>query len=250
MTYSDLVLSTQPIHYFRMDRARFATEPDVCGGGISPWMVYQGGFTTTRMPSGDRAAAFDGESGYAQIADSPTLSPTATKRLTWAFWARRDCYQFPHQSTNGYVPIVGKGEPGAHEWTTRQYSRVNAENRPDRVSSYAFNPQGGLGTGSYRQRVVKLSEWFHVVSTISIHEEDFTPQYSTGYTRLWMDGVRWDTDALTNYDIHPADTASPVRVATRYGEGHFCGAIGHLSFWDRELTDAQVMSLYLGMEGL
>ena len=60
----------------------------------------------------------------------------------------------------------GKGEAGSHEYALRMYSRQNAASRPNRISGYAFNPQGGLGSGSYFQDPVTKGEWIYVAVVI------------------------------------------------------------------------------------
>ena len=88
MSYQDLVLSLYPSAYFAMNTARHGYEYDKSNHNImsryngTDDVDDGGGYCTTRMPNGDRAAAFDGERGFLEIADHPTLSPTYTGRFS------------------------------------------------------------------------------------------------------------------------------------------------------------------------
>jgi hypothetical protein len=191
-----------------------------------------------RMPNGDRAFRFNGRGQYLQFGDRKAFEIDATGVLTVEFWMRPDTLQFSDEEGSGYVYTMGKGNPGAHEWYTRMYSRDNSESRPNRISGYAFNPAGGLGAGSYFQDPVSTGQWIHVALVINSNAR--SSQYPMGYTRIYKNGVLRDTDSLADYDIVPRSGTAPLRIGTGYLNSFFQGAIGDVAFYNKELSAARI----------
>lgn len=44
-----------------------------------------------------------------------------------------------------------------------RHNPLDSPPRPNRISFYLFNPQGGLGVGSYVQEPIHKGQWIHVV---------------------------------------------------------------------------------------
>lgn len=217
------------------------------------------------MPNGDAAAAFNGRTSYVEFPDAPNLSVSHTGILTIEAWLRPDALQFPDQEGSGYVHWMGKGElPGQMEWATRMYGTNNSEGRENRISGYAFNPQGGRGIGSYYQEDVDPGQWIHYVLVINT-----TPGNGSdpGYTKLFIDGANnpgrgrrpkdpWDDkdtlsefwpDRHTRHVIEPEDGDAPLRIGTRDFRSFFEGAIGKVAIYDYELTPQQIQGHYDAM---
>ena len=108
---------------------------------------------------------FDGAKDYIEIPDDIGFSVATTGTLTVAAWMRPDVLTFPNSEGTGYVHWMGKGGLDQQEWTFRMYNETTTDNppRPNRISFYVFNPQGGKGVGSYFQEPVQAGEWIHVV---------------------------------------------------------------------------------------
>ncbi|HEY3507220.1 MAG TPA: LamG-like jellyroll fold domain-containing protein, partial [Actinocatenispora sp.] len=188
--YDATVLADHPVAYWRMDGA--GHETDRSGHGLTG--TYSGTRSRTTLPDGDPATDFDGATGYLEVADTPALSPATTGRFTLEAWMRPDTLEFPHSQSSGYVHWMGKGETGQHEYVARMYSKTNTENRPNRISGYAFNLDGGLGAGSYFQDAVVAGQWIHYV--LVIDSADKSAEYPYGYTKIYRDGVLRDQDQL------------------------------------------------------
>lgn len=186
-----------------------------------------------RLPNGARARSFSGNGGYLSFANRSAFSVPKTGVLTVEYWMRPSRLQFQREEGSGYVYVLGKGQPNAHEWYGRMYSQRNSENRPNRISGYAFNPEGGLGAGSYFQDRVQPGEWIHVALVINTRAR--SSQYPTGYTKIYKNGVLRDTDSLAGYNIRPRASSAPLRIGTGYLNSYFAGAVGHVAFYDREL---------------
>ena len=102
---------------------------------------------------GDIYLRFDGIDDYVEIPSSDDFSVSKTGELTVSAWLKPDVLDFPNSEGTGYVHWMGKGDAGQQEWVLRMYSLDNTETppRPNRISFYVFNPQGGLGVGSHFQ---------------------------------------------------------------------------------------------------
>jgi hypothetical protein len=205
----------------------------------------------TRTPNGDSAATFDGSRRYLQIADSDRWSPATTGRLTVEAWMRPSTLQFP----GCYVHWLGKGEPGQQEWTLRMYARstpCESPQRPNRVSVYAFNRSGGLGTGAYFQGgldqvpTMQPSVWVHVVGIINA--VDKSAAYPNGYVRIYRNGRLVNTrDLSSTVPIVLQNGTAPLRIGTQALDGFFRGAIGKVALYNRELPASRVLAHYRAM---
>lgn len=179
------------------------------------------------------APIFDGKSGYVEIPDADIFSEPTTGELTVEAWMRPDSLSMPNQESSGYVHWLGKGTAGEHEWVARMYQRGNDEDRENRISFYAFNPNGGLGAGSYFQDNVEVGEWIHYVGS-----------FDDVRTYIFKNGNQRDSDLLSGYDIEPRNGDAPVRIATRDRNSYFFGAIARVAFYDTRLSEARIAAHY------
>lgn len=231
-SYDASVLADAPVGYW-------TGAADVTGHG------HDGAFTGTPgvavMPNGDPAPVYDGVGQYLTVPDAADLSVPRTGVLTIEAWLRPDTLQFPHGEGNGrgYVHWLGKGAPDQHEYVARMYSLVNDDDRPSRISGYAFNAAGVLGAGSYFQDPVQAGEWISYALVINTVTRDAA--HPTGYTKVFKNGRLRDQDSLSDYSIVPEEGTAPFRVGTRDLESFFQGAIGKVAVYDRELSPAQLL---------
>jgi hypothetical protein len=137
---------------------------------------------------------------------------------------------------------MGKGEANKYEYVSRMYSYTNSENRPNRISGYAFNATGGLGVGSYFQDALTAGQWIHYV--IVINTVDTTGTYPMGYTKIYKNGVQRDKDNLASLNIVPTNGTAPLRIATRDLNSFFDGAIGKVAVYNYELSPYQIQEHY------
>ncbi|MFS0725066.1 LamG-like jellyroll fold domain-containing protein [Paenibacillus sp. 1P07SE] len=240
--YDDAVLADNPVGYWTLGPG---------GGGDQSGSGMNGSFTGgpggTTMPNGDAATVFNGSSQYFTIPDHNLLEVTRTGILTIEAWMRPDTLEFVNDEGSGYVHWMGKGTAGQHSWVARMYNYTNSENRPNRISGYAFNLSGGLGAGSYFQDAVTAGEWIHY--TLVINTVNTSTAYPTGYTKLYKNGVLRDQDSLLGYSIVPGNGTAPMRVGTRDLNSFFKGAIGKVAVYDYELSDGQLTVHYDAMGG-
>jgi hypothetical protein len=193
-----------------------------------------------KMPNGDFAPEFDGVTQYLEVASNPRLSITATGILSIEAWIAPKTLQFSSEEGSGYVYWLGKGESSQYEYAGRMYSAANSEvpPRPNRISGYAFNRNGGLGSGSYFQDPVSVNEWIHVL--LIFNTRNISPGFPTGYCSIFKNGVLRKTTALNQFNIQSSAGSAPLRVGTMTRKSFFAGAIGKVAVYDYELNPEQI----------
>jgi hypothetical protein len=147
---------------------------------------------------------------------------------------RPDVLTFPNSESTGYVHWMGKGEAGQQEWTFRMYNETTTDvpPRPNRISFYVFNLQGGEGVGSYFQDPVQAGEWIHVVG-IADGQNTF----------IYKNGVLKQSQSYAGI-ITPQHGTAPLRIATRDFNSFFLGAIQRVRLWSRALTASEVQMVF------
>ena len=240
-SYDDLIRSHNPAMYRALSSPETGREADLSGrnhtGTYHPAARLP---SRSRLPNGDPVAVFDGVTQYLEVPDANDLSVTSRGELTIEAWIRPDTLQFRAQERAGYVHFLGKGVRGQHEYVARMYSKVNGENRPNRISGYAFNLTGGLGSGSYFQQVVRIGEW--ILVDIVINTRNVSAAYPTGYVKIYRNGELKDTTRLDQFDVVPGNGTAPFRVGTRDFGSYFQGAIGKVALYLHELTPERIAS--------
>lgn len=232
--YDTLVLQDRPALYLPMAApAGSAVERDLSPAGRDGTYFPRRSPAKTRMPNGDAATVFDGFTQYLEVPSAAALSVGPRGALTLEAWIRPDTREFPTTEGDGYVYWAGKGEPGQHEYALRMYSLTNAVSRPNRISGYAFNLTGGLGSGSYFQDVVRPGAWIHVAVVID-------NRTANGAVRIFKNGVLRKTTPLSQFDVKPEAGRAPLRIATRDLHSFFKGAIGKFAVYGRALSAAQL----------
>jgi hypothetical protein len=201
---------------------------------------------------GDVYLHFNGIDNYVEIPSSDAFSISTSGELSVSAWLRPDVLNFPASEGSGYVHWMGKGETGQAEWTLRIYSHSNTETppRPNRISFYVFNPEGGLGVGSYFQDPIVKGGWIHVVGIAG-----------SAQTYIYKDGSyrRCDTyrgPATGGCPIHkqpgsgdqlvidPQPGSAPLRIGTRDFGSFFKGGMQRVRIWNRAIQEGEVQGLF------
>jgi hypothetical protein len=243
--YDDLILSHKPKLYLTMGSLHKVNwETDLSGHGHRGRRLPQNWLATARMPNGDRATVFDGRTQFLEITSHAHFSAPTTGALTLEAWIRPDTLNFVNDQ-DGYVHFAGKGAAGAHEYVFRMYSKDT--DRPNRISAYAFNPEGGLGSGSYFQDPVIAGQWIHVAAVISTKSSS---SYPDGFVKIYKNGQLRDTDSLRDYNIEPVAGSAPLRIGTRDFASFFQGAIGKFAIYGYELNAKALEQHYDAMRSL
>ena len=209
---------------------------------LPPGENHNGVFVPDRFGNESAAISFDGtKSSYAEFPDDDAYSISTTGALAMSVWMSPDTLTCP-VSDDGYIHWMGKGtftgtDKGNMEWGFRMYNEENSANRPNRISAYAFNLAGGLGSGSYVQEPVTVGEWIH-----------FLAIYDTGENliRVYKNGVLKDSDSLYDetYKVVVQNGDSPLRIGTRSLWSFFRGKIDDLRIYSRVLSESEILELY------
>lgn len=225
-----------------------ATVEILCSGDVSatsaPGVVGEAfnnnvTFAEDRFGNAGGSCYFNGEDAFIEIPDADVFSISTTGALTVSAWLSPESLNFENND-NGYVHWMGKGVPQQHEWAFRMYNKdltEGQEQRPNRISAYAFNLSGSLGSGSYVQETISAGEWVHIVARYDMESNTIS---------IFKNGVLKDTDLLTDdtYNVHPENGSAPVRIGTRSQWSYFKGRIDDVRFYDRTLSENEINSLY------
>ncbi|WP_336207706.1 LamG-like jellyroll fold domain-containing protein [Nonomuraea sp. LPB2021202275-12-8] len=248
--YDELVLSHGPAAYWRLSHPSHGTETDRAGNG------YKGTFhnvtSSVQLPNRDGASVFNGSSGYFEVPNAGKFHISTTGKFTVEAWIRPHTLQFPNEEHTGYVYFLGKGTKsnsgGDQEWAGRMYSKVTDDNRPNRISGYAWNLAGGYGAGAGFQETVKVNEWMHVAFTFDTSEGEY------GKVRIYRNGVLKGSSNLVfrpgqpdEVIVKPKPGSAPVRVGTRSKASWFKGAVGKFAIYNRALTNKELATHYAAM---
>jgi hypothetical protein len=235
--------STAPFALYRLDDAD-AVARDSVGGRHG---AYFGDYA--RADRGMRFGATDTPT-YVEIPSSPAFS-IGDDGMTVMFWVRPDTMAFTGTLAPlcpagavpaSYVSIMNKHgnaatEPGTAEWLVRFYpdTAVDAtcgEDRRGRLSAYAFNLTGGLGSGEYIQGPVTAGQWTHIIAT-------FDPAGPAARVRMYVDSALKPLSsgaAYSQYSIVPGRGPAPVRIGGGSLESNpawvqFRGTVADVAFY-------------------
>lgn len=231
--YDQTVLAYSPVAYWPLD---YDIPYDYSGHNLNG--VFTNSPSATTVPNGDTVSVFNGINQYFTIEDNDYLEIIRTGILTIQAWFRPDTLQFDYQEGSGYVWWMGKGANNQQSWAARMYSYNNTEGRYNRISSYAFNLNGGLGAGSYFQDNVTIEQW--IFYTFTINTVNVSSTYPTGYTKIFKNGIKRDQDSLLEHNITVQNSAAPMHIGIRQLQSFFKGAIGKVAVFDYELDPSQL----------
>lgn len=215
---------------------------NVCENTKENYSVENYGATLAKDRFGHENSAvyFNGKESYLEISDHDDLSIVSTGALTISVWVSPEVLNFELTESGGYVHWMGKGTPSQHEWVFRMYNKDLTEtqdNRPNRMSAYAFNLQGGLGSGSYVQESLTENEWIHFVARYDVASNTIT---------LFKNGIQKDEDALYDetYGVQVQNGSAPLRLGTRSLWSYFQGRIDDLRIYNRALSESEIVNLF------
>lgn len=244
--YAEKVLAKNPVAYWRLGEASGTTAIDLTKRGHdgtyhgSPMLGQPGAIRSEP----DTAVQLDGKQSYVEIPNHPDFSqPTSGKGMTVEAWMRPDVLEFPGETDDPYVMWMGKGQKGQDEWGLRFYPRNST--RPNRISAYIFNADGGLGAGAYFQDKLEPGEWIHVVAVYSPGDmkdpKAGVSIYKNGKLRTGP-AVPGSTGTFYQaYKIVPAHGTMPVRLGTKNLKSFFPGALDEVAIYPRALTAAEIL---------
>lgn len=247
--YAAKVLFKNPVAYWRLGEKTGSTAIDATGRGYdgtfhgTPLFIQPGAIKNDR----DGAIQFDGNQSYIEIPDHPDFSIAKSgKGLTIEAWMRPDVLEFPGQTDDPYIMWLGKGDVGTYEWGLRFYSRQST--RPNRISAYVFNANGGLGAGAYFEDKLTVGEWIHIVAIFSPGDAKDPKAgvsiYRNGKLRHGPSMRGASGTLYRSYDITPSHGDSPLRLGTVNRKSFLTGALDEVAIYPRMLSPGEILDHY------
>ncbi len=241
--YARAVLASSPLAYWRLEETRGPTARDSSGDGNDgryfghPMFGQKGAITSEP----DRAVGLNGPQtkSYIEVRDRDEFSiATSGKGLTVEVWMRPDALDFKGEGPEDFVHWLGKGEKGHYEWGFRLYGR-NSE-RPNRISAYAWNPDGKLGAGAYVEDPLTAGAWVYLVATFD------DPRKANAQVRLYKNGQpsphnKSSGTLYKNYQIKPQHGPAPVRLGTRDLRSFLTGGLDEVAIYPRVLQADEIL---------
>jgi hypothetical protein len=260
IAYRDLVLSRNPVAYWRLGESAGPTAVDETGQGHNGKYLGNPTFGQPGAIQGDpnTAVQFHG-ADWVEICDSIDFSqPTSQVGLTVEAWMRPDFLAFPGESSpdptsqeNPYVHWLGKGDKGQDEWGLRFYSsepNSSPAGRPNRMSAYIWNLAHGKGAGAYVDEPVEVGNWIHIVGCYQPGDMNSIPLAGV---QLYKNGQfkkgppdKGTLYANPEFAILPAHGTAPVRLGTRDKASFFFGALDEVAIYPRVLTADEILENY------
>jgi hypothetical protein len=243
--YERAVRASAPVAYWRLGESRGPTALDAMGRGNDGRYLGQPRLGQTGAIASDpnRAVGLDGPRTQSHIAvrDHDDFSiATSGQGLSVEVWIRPDVLDFAGETThsaNGYIHWLGKGEKGRYEWGFRFYNR-HAE-RANRLSAYAWNPDGKLGAGAYVEERLTAGAWVYLVATFD------DPRKANARVRLYKDGAPSVHNPspgtlYKSYHLAPRPGPAPVRLGTRDRRSFLTGGLDEVAIYPRVLTAEEI----------
>lgn len=194
--------------------------------GSPAWIKFEG-------PKNDGAFEFDGVDDKIFVNHVPGLSPSTTRNFTIVFWIKFKTTVFADNQDKGYINFLGKAGLNNYEFLFRQYNTSNSQRRPNRISFYLFNLEGGLGSGAYFQEPINTNEWIFI-----------TALYDGENIELWKDAILKQRVSVHQYNVMPNIGYAPLKIGTIDDKTFFSGYIDELQIYNRTLTQQEIINLY------
>lgn len=218
-TYSDIVLSLNPIAYWKLDDTSGSVATDYSGNGFHG--MYSGAtLAGDTFLNGDPAATFDGVNDLVNVYSSGLASDFNPHEFTLVFPFRVSASIW----TDGIHRVLGQFY--ANSTTYTQMHRPNPSNRIDAVfRSGAIKTASASGLTS--------TNWMIAAMTVSESDD---------YLKLYINGSQ--TGSVNSLPAWPGDTISAANIArSTTGGNYWSGSIAHVAVFDYALSPAQITSI-------
>jgi len=242
-SYSETVLKKHTVAYWRLGEKHGPDAADVSGNGHTGQYIGKPIFGEAGAIAGDpdTSIGIKPSGNYVEIPSSPQFSVASSgSGLSIEVWMRPDVLTFPGETSDPYVLWLGKGQGKEMEWGFRFYSKHST--RPNRISAYVWNADGGLGAGAYFQDKLKVGEWIHIVATF----DACTPDNPNAGVSIYKNGELRGSPATSpgalysSYSIKPQAGSAPVRLGTRDLGSFLTGGLDEVAIYPRKLTASEI----------
>jgi Concanavalin A-like lectin/glucanases superfamily/Bacterial TSP3 repeat len=164
-----------------------------------------------------QAFRFDGQSGYIQVPNSPSLNFSPTSSISVEFWAYRT-------GTASVMCLMGKRDPNCG--ATWEYQMAFDPN-----NGLHFNCSGASGYtgGVYTRLQMPTNDWMHLAATFDGSTFSF---YTNGVLA-----------AIGTGTLGPTNNAT-LDIGSSGGCAYFNGLIDEVAIYNRALTASEIQAVY------
>jgi Concanavalin A-like lectin/glucanases superfamily len=238
--YSQHVISLGPVGYWRLSETSGPTAFD--WSGYVNYGIYHGspalGQPGAIRQDANTAVGLDGRS-YVEVPSQSAFS-VGPSGLTVQAWLRPDLLNFPCAPRAEYIHWLGKGDAGAFEWGFRFYKKDSS--RPNRLSAYIWNSNGGEGAGAHFEEPIVPGRWIDVVAV-------YQPPSSNAGVAIYRDGVLKNGPPSSptlyrSYRVTPRPGGAPLRLGCRDLTSFLRGGLDEVAIYPRCLTAAEILKNY------
>jgi hypothetical protein len=258
--YKRTVLARHPVGYWRLGEQGGPVAGDASGFGSdgkylgNPALGQVGALLND--PDTGIGLGGPGSRDYVEGSDQDSQAfsqPTSGLGLTVEVWLRPDVLTFAGERQQRYIHWLGKCGPGQCEWGLRFYSK-DSPTRPNRLSAYIWNPDGGEGAGAHFQDTLTPGDWIHIVAVYEPGDQDTVPAagvhiYRDGVHRL---GPPSRGTLYRTFGIVPRRGGGPLRFGTRdatasgsAAASYLTGGLDEVAIYPRVLTAAEIWENYV-----
>ena len=224
-SYRDVVMSLNPVGYWRLGEATGTTAVDLGSGGNNgtytngPTLAQAGGLSADE----DKSVSFDGTSKYVESQNVTGISGNLTSSIS--MWLKLNSTATAYCAAmlgNGGLALGGFGI----------YVNVNGAGS----IGIEFFGNNGMRTSS---GILSAGTWYHIVATKTSGAVNTS-------TNLYVNGV---SQSFSVTSSNTPNVANSYFNIGRYGGGgsggnYFDGVIDEVSLFNTALTSAQIASLY------
>lgn len=258
--YSGAVLAKGPVGYWRLGERGGPNAFDASGNGYNGTYLGNPAFGQPGaiINDPDTAIGLNGPNSkdYVETPDPGNgafSQKTSGMGLTVEVWMRPDVLTFQGQTSEIYIHWLGKCVSGSGqcEWGFRFYGQTSPS-RPNRISAYIWNPEGGEGAGAYFQDALIQGQWIHIVAVYEPGDKDTDPPAGV---RIYRDGVFRRGPSTSpgtlykTFGIVPVPGTLPLRLGTRDASisaavSYLTGGLDEVAIYPRALTDPEILENY------
>ncbi|HEU5315291.1 MAG TPA: PA14 domain-containing protein, partial [Chloroflexota bacterium] len=209
LAYHEKITSDSPVGYWRLGESggglafdRTARFTGTHNGGVT--LGQAGAFATDF----DRAARFNGSTGYVSVPDAAALNPGAITLESWVYLTA-----YPATSGN----MLSKGDNTGYRY------RVSSD------GSVSFLDRGATNGITSAAGVVPLNQWAHVVAT-----------GDASGLKLYVNGVLKASNS-TPYGSAPGGVPLYIGATPAFGE-YFSGVLDEVAIYSGALSGGQVQA--------
>ncbi len=231
-SYSESVLASAPVAYWRLNETSLPTAADSLGlrdGSYENFTAADLGQTDQPLPGqpANTSVLFDTVDQYVSVPHDDAMNALFAGDFTIEFWVKKT------SEASDWQRIIGKGDLNGNDQRTLGIWEQSGSGKHLKLQQYADN---GAGIDFDSTGEIEVGQWYHVVATMENNTAIF---YFNG--AFDSSGTRGDGTVRTD--------ASPLTIGENpYRHTTFPGLLDEVAIYDRSLSAAEVLAHYEARE--